>query len=119
MQDGIFTISGNGKQVRDLLYASDMVELYLNASRKIESIKGHAFNIGGGIDNSSSLLELFAFLENELDIEMGYEQLPARECDQRFFVSDLSKAKDLIGWEPVVSKEEGVRKMIDWVAQQK
>ena len=110
-----FTISGNGKQVRDIAYASDMIDLYLKASIKIESIKGQAFNVGGGMNNSSSLLELFIFLEKELDINMNYTQLPVRESDQRVFVSDLTKAKNLIGWEPRVSKEEGIRKMIEWV----
>jgi CDP-paratose 2-epimerase len=110
-----FTISGNGKQVRDIAYASDMIDLYLMASKKIETIKGQAFNVGGGMDNSSSLLELFGFLEKELDIKMEYTELPVRESDQRVFVSDLSKAKELIGWEPKVSKEEGIRKMIEWV----
>lgn len=111
-----FTISGNGKQVRDLLYASDCVELYLKASEKIDSIKGQAFNIGGGMENSSSLLELFSFLESELDIKMTYTQLPPRESDQRVFVADITKAKELIGWKPKVSKEEGIRKMIHWVS---
>ncbi|WP_304546532.1 GDP-mannose 4,6-dehydratase [Sulfurimonas microaerophilic] len=110
-----FTISGNGKQVRDLLYASDCVDLYIKASKKIESIKGQAFNIGGGMENSSSLLELFSFLETELDIKMTYTQLPPRESDQRVFVADISKAKALIGWEPKVSKTEGIRKMIQWI----
>lgn len=110
-----FTISGNGKQVRDLLYASDCVRLYLKAAEKIEVTSGHAFNIGGGINNSSSLLELFSFLENELDIKIEYEQLPPRESDQRVFVADISKAAQFIGWKPSVSKEEGVRKMIEWV----
>jgi len=110
-----FTISGNGKQVRDLLYASDVVTLYLKAAEKIETIKGQAFNVGGGMENSSSLLELFSFLENELGIKMTFTQLPFRESDQRVFVADVSKAKELIGWEPQVSKEEGIRKMIDWV----
>lgn len=110
-----FTISGNGKQVRDLLYASDTVDLYLKASENIQKVKGQAFNVGGGIENSSSLLELFSFLEDELDIEMKYTQLPARESDQRVFVADISKAKELLNWEPKVSKEEGIRKMIDWV----
>lgn len=110
-----FTISGNGKQVRDLLYADDVVALYLEAAEKIETIKGQAFNVGGGIENSSSLLELFTFLENELDIKMTYTQLPFRESDQRVFVADISKAKNLIEWEPKVSKEEGIRKMIEWV----
>jgi len=113
-----FTISGNGKQVRDIAYASDMIDLYLKASQKIDSIKGQAFNVGGGMNNSSSLLELFSFLEKELDIKMEYKQLPVRESDQRVFVADLAKAKELIGWEPQVSKEEGIRKMIEWVKAQ-
>ncbi|RVT46918.1 SDR family NAD(P)-dependent oxidoreductase [Rheinheimera sediminis] len=111
-----FTISGNGKQVRDLLYATDCVALYLDAAKKISEIKGKAFNIGGGIDNSSSLLELFSFLELELDIEMTYKQLPVRESDQRVFVSDITQAKNCLGWHPKVSKVEGIRKMIEWVS---
>ncbi len=113
-----FTISGNGKQVRDIAYASDMIDLYLKASTKIDSIKGQVFNVGGGMSNSSSLLELFSFLESELNIKMDYTQLPVRESDQRVFVADLSKVKELIGWEPKVSKEEGIRKMIEWVQVQ-
>lgn len=110
-----FTISGNGKQVRDIAHAEDMVALYLKASTKIDSIKGQAFNVGGGMDNSSSLLELFSFLEKELDVKMEYRQLPVRESDQKIFVADLSKVKELTSWEPKISKEEGIRKMIEWV----
>jgi CDP-paratose 2-epimerase len=111
------TISGNGKQVRDLLYASDCVDLYLKASQKIDKIKGQAFNIGGGMKNSSSLLELFNFLEKQLDINFSYTQLPQRASDQKVFVADISKAKELIGWEPKVSKKEGIKKMIDWLSK--
>lgn len=111
-----FTISGNGKQVRDLLYASDCVSLYLNASYKIDDIKGQAFNIGGGYRNSSSLLELFDFLETELSIKMEYTKLQPRESDQRIFIADIAKAESLIGWKPMVSKEDGIRRMIDWVS---
>lgn len=110
-----FTISGTGKQVRDLLYASDCVSLYLKAAENIDQIKGQAFNIGGGIENSSSLLELFSFLEQELNITMHYTQLPPRESDQRVFVADSRKARSLIGWQPEVNKAQGIRKMIDWV----
>lgn len=111
-----FTISGNGKQVRDLLYVSDCVDLYINASKKIDLIKGEAFNIGGGLNNSSSLIELFLFLEKELNVKMRYKQLPIRESDQRVFVADITKAKERIGWEPKVSKEEGLGKMIQWIS---
>jgi CDP-paratose 2-epimerase len=112
-----FTISGNGKQVRDLLYASDCVALYLKASKNIDIIKGQAFNIGGGMDNSLSLLELFNFLEGELSIKMKYKQLPVRESDQMVFVADNSKVMDLLNWQPKVGKNEGIRKMIDWVTE--
>jgi CDP-paratose 2-epimerase len=110
-----FTISGNGKQVRDLLYASDTVALYLQAADDIKKIRGQAFNIGGGIENSSSLLELFSFLEKELDIKMTYTQLPPRESDQRVFVADITKIQKMIGWKPIVTKAEGIGKMIDWI----
>lgn len=113
-----FTISGNGKQVRDLLYASDMVNLYVAAAERIDVIKGQAFNIGGGISNSSSLLELFQFLEDELQVKMDYKQLPARESDQKFFVADIGKIKHFLNWSPIVSKEEGVLKMIAWLRSQ-
>lgn len=114
---GDFPISGNGKQVRDLLYASDCVELYLKAANNIDTIKGNVFNIGGGIDNSSSLLELFELLEKELNIRMLYQQFPPRKSDQRVFVADISKAKKLINWAPKVNKVQGIRKMIEWVSK--
>ena len=49
-----FTISGDGKQVRDLLHVSDAVTCYLAAFEHIEQAQGQAFNIGGGVDNSMS-----------------------------------------------------------------
>jgi CDP-paratose 2-epimerase len=113
-----FTISGNGKQVRDLLYASDTVNLYLSAAKKIDLLSGEMFCMGGGMENSSSLLELFNFLENELEIKMTYEKLPPRESDQKVFVADNRKAKRMIGWQPVVDKEAGIKKMIEWVKGQ-
>ena len=109
-----FTICGSGKQVRDLLYVSDCVSLYLKVSEKIELVKGQAFNIGGGIDNSSSLLELFDFLEKELRIKMNYIEVPPRESDQRVFVADTTKVQTLIDWSPKVSKLAGIKKMLEW-----
>jgi CDP-paratose 2-epimerase len=110
-----FTISGNGKQVRDVLHAKDMVRLYLQAAQKIELASGNVFNIGGGIKNSLSLLELFAFLESELSIKLNYKNLPPRESDQKVFVANITKVSEGLGWRPSVSKEDGIRMMIDWV----
>ena len=108
-------ISGNGKQVRDLLYASDCVNLYLQSSKEIEKIKGQAFNIGGGLENSLSLIELFNFLEQELDIEIEYKSLPIRKSDQKVYIADYTKIKERINWSPTISKKQGIKKMINWI----
>lgn len=111
-----FTISGNGKQVRDVLHADDMITLYFSAIERIKDARGNAFNIGGGMTNSLSLLELFSLLEEIIGLPLSFIKLPPRESDQRVFVADIAKAKSLLGWTPRVSSREGVRRMFDWVA---
>lgn len=113
-----FTISGNGKQVRDVLHAEDMKRLYFAAVEGIDQARGQAFNIGGGMGNSLSLLELFALLERLLGVSLEYRQLPPRESDQRVFVADISKANRLLSWAPQVAPEEGVRSMLEWLEKQ-
>lgn len=113
-----FTISGNGKQVRDVLHAEDMVRLYFQAVEHIESARGQAFNIGGGIGNSLSLLELFAILEGILGVKLNYIKLPVRESDQRVFVANLSKSKQYLDWSPSVTARQGLARMLDWVGQE-
>ena len=113
----VFTISGNGKQVRDIVHVDDMKLLYSAAIEKIEKVRGQAFNIGGGIENSLSLLELLSLLETIIGAKLSYTKLPVRESDQRVFVSDISKTKKLLGWEPMVSSRDGVARMMEWVSQ--
>ena len=112
-----FTISGDGKQVRDLLHVEDAVSCYLEAARQIDGIKGEAFNIGGGSANSCSLLELFGMLEGMLGISLKFTKLDWRHEDQRFFVADNSKISRATGWMPQVSREEGVSKTLAWVQE--
>ena len=113
--ESIFTISGNGKQVRDILYADDMVNLYFSGLENIELLKGQAFNIGGTIEQSLSLLELFALLEELEDVNLEYQHLPVRESDQKVFVADITKINDLIGWKPQVSAREGIERTLTWL----
>lgn len=110
-----FTISGNGKQVRDVLFSEDVVNCYISLVDKIDVVKGEAFNIGGGMENSLSLLELINFLEKELSVTMKYENLPWRESDQKIFVADNKKIFDKIGWQPLVDKETGIKRMLNWI----
>jgi CDP-paratose 2-epimerase len=114
-QTAPITISGTGKQVRDVLHAADMKQLYRAALRHIEVAKGQAFNVGGGMQNSLSLIELFHFLERLLEIKIDYQRLPERQSDQRLFVADTDKAGRLLGWAPRVSMEEGIREMVEWI----
>jgi CDP-paratose 2-epimerase len=109
-----FTISGDGKQVRDLLHISDAINAYLAALERIEAAKGEAFNLGGGSENSSSLLELFASLETRLGIKLPYTKLPWRMSDQKYFVSDNTKANRILRWSPTVTKESGIDEMLAW-----
>ena len=112
-----FTISGTGKQVRDVLHVDDMVSLYFRAVEQIRRARGEAFNIGGGISNSLSLLELFSLLEEYTDTHLKFERLAERASDQRVFVADIHKAKRLLDWEPRVSKREGIEKMLQWIRE--
>lgn len=110
-----FTIAGNGKQVRDVLFAEDLVDCYFSAAENIKKIRGEAFNIGGGYENSLSLLELFSHLEEMLDVKLNYTKLDPRKSDQKVFIADLAKATEMFNWKPKVNKVEGLRKMISWV----
>ena len=112
-----FTISGNGKQVRDILHAEDMVNLYYEAVIHADVIAGQAFNIGGGIDQSLSLLELFDLLNGMLGIELEYTQLPPRVSDQKVYVADITKIQNAINWKPQVTAQEGIQRMIQWAEE--
>jgi len=112
-----FTISGTGKQVRDVLYAEDIISLYFSAIKNIEKINGRAFNIGGGMANSLSLLELFDILEKEVGVKLSCTKLPWRSSDQKIFVADIRKYSSLTGWAPKTDKINGIKKMLQWVKE--
>jgi CDP-paratose 2-epimerase len=109
-----FTINGDGKQVRDLLHVSDAVSCYLKAHQRISAARGQVFNIGGGYENSISLLELFARLENEIGVQLNPRRLPWRPNDQRYFVADNTRAEKYLGWKPQTSKETGISDALSW-----
>lgn len=110
-----FTIAGNGKQVRDILFAPDLINCYFSAIENIGNTKGKVYNIGGGFENSLSLLELFDFLETELYIKMHYKQLPSRQSDQKVFIANINKAKKDFNWQPQVNKAMAIKNVIEWI----
>lgn len=110
-----FGISGNGKQVRDVLHAEDMIRLYFSTAQHIDRAAGQAYNIGGGMANSLSLLELFGLLGEHIGRPLDFVSGPPRESDQRVFVADIRKATGIAGWQPQVSAADGVGRMLAWV----
>lgn len=109
-----FTISGTGKQVRDVLHADDMVRLYFSLRDHIEAARGQVYNIGGGLENSLSLLELFSILEDKADVALKYVKLPFRQSDQRVFIADIKKVQEHLLWNPTVCAATGISKMLEW-----
>jgi CDP-paratose 2-epimerase len=111
-----FTVSGSGKQVRDVLHAQDMVDLYTRSALNMDKIRQRAFNVGGGPVNSMSVIELLDHLGNRLDAELDWIKIAPRISDQRVFVADIRDLKATLGWEPKVDFETGLDMMIDWTS---
>jgi CDP-paratose 2-epimerase len=111
------TIYGDGKQVRDILVVEDLVDALLLAQARMDDISGQAFNIGGGPDNTVSLLELLDLM-SELDAPASRVDFAAwRTGDQRYYVSDYGKFKKSTGWTPKVSVHDGIQKLLNWLRQ--
>lgn len=114
-----FTISGSGKQVRDVLHAEDLIRLYKAAYQQRDVVAGQIFNIGGGTANALSLLELLARLADILEIPpLDHVVTPRRASDQDCFIADISKAQLLLGWTPQISSDQGLPLMLDWISSQ-
>ncbi|HUP64026.1 MAG TPA: GDP-mannose 4,6-dehydratase [Thermoanaerobaculia bacterium] len=112
---GVTTLAGNGKQVRDVLHADDMRELYVSAAARAPRSEGTTLNVGGGSTNSLSLLELLAMCGELVGRRPAVKHLEPRASDQKYFVADVSAVKRLFNWSPKVSARTGVQRMIEWI----
>ena len=114
VRGGHLTIYGDGKQVRDLLYVEELVELMLRAYKNIDRVAGQVFNVGGGPTNTISVWSEFRDVLRSLVGElpaMNFAEF--RPGDQKIYVSDIRKAQTLLGWAPSVKIAEGLGMLID------
>lgn len=111
------TVYGNGKQVRDLLYVDDLIRAYDAAIQNIDCTAGQVYNMGGGAENTLSLLEFLDFLKNDLGLAMPYATAAERPGDQPIFVSDNSLALRDFGWQPTMNVQDGIRKLHSWLKE--
>ncbi len=109
------TLYGDGKQVRDILYVADLIAAMRLATAAAPEHPGRIYNVGGGPENTISLLELLELLETILGQEVPYRKASWRPGDQKLYVTDIGRIKRELGWAPQVSREEGVRRLVEWV----
>jgi CDP-paratose 2-epimerase len=113
------TVYGDGKQVRDALYVEDLCRGLDLAINKAKEVAGEVFNIGGGPRNTLSVLGLLGMLEEMAGRKLTWRYGDWRPHDQKVYISDIRKAKAKLGWEPTVSPEAGVRRLVSWVQTSK
>jgi CDP-paratose 2-epimerase len=111
------TLYGDGLQVRDILFAGDLVDAMLLAHREIRRIGGEAFNIGGGPSRTVSLLELLDLMRELLGDRAAVDIEPWRPADQRYYVSDTAKFEAATGWRPTTSVRAGVTHLLEWLME--
>lgn len=109
-------IYGDGRQVRDVLYVDDLVNAFLLAQEHMDRLSGQAFNIGGGVHNTVSLLELLEILAT-LDAPCSVRFEDWRVGDQRYYVSDVQRFAAATGWTPAVGVRQGVEQLHRWMRE--
>ncbi|MFP4348422.1 MAG: NAD-dependent epimerase/dehydratase family protein [Desulfococcaceae bacterium] len=117
LADGPLTLYGDGKQVRDVLFVEDLLNAFQAAQKKMNRISGQAFNIGGGPENTLSLLELLDRLKTLHGglPEVRFSQW--RTGDQRYYVSHIDRFREATGWAPTVGVGKGIEALYRWLAE--
>ncbi len=114
LKDRPLTIYGDGTQVRDLLDARDLSALYAIVIDKIGITRGEIYNVGGGPENQRNLLEVIDQVGELAGKKSRYTFADWREGDQKYYVSDVGKARNDLGWEPRIDFDRGLQDLISW-----
>jgi CDP-paratose 2-epimerase len=115
--DRPLTIYGDGYQVRDALHVSDAVDAWLGALDRIGQVQGRVFNLGGGPQNSVSLLELIDLIARLTRKQAAYSFADLRPGDQPWYVSDTRALSSTLGWQPRISLGEGIGSLQQWLVE--
>ena len=110
------TIYGDGKQVRDVLFVDDLLDVYDAAADRIKQARGKIFNVGGGPRNAVSLIDLLDRLSSKLGKQIDRRAAERRPGDQLIYVSDIRRAGQELSWAPKVGWHDGVERLAEWVA---
>jgi UDP-glucose 4-epimerase len=104
-------VHGDGTQSRDFTYIDNVVEANILAGQAPDA-SGEAFNVGCG--DRTSLLDVIAMLESILGRKVERRHTPGRGGDVPHTLADVSKAKRLMGYTPLVGFAEGFRRTVEY-----
>lgn len=105
------TVYGDGTQTRSFCYVSDMVDGIIKAAMT-DNTRGEVFNLGN--PNEYTINQLVDEVSKILEINKNTASLPLPEDDPTRRKPDISKAKQVLGWEPMVPLDEGLKKTIEY-----
>jgi len=112
--DWPITLFGTGKQVRDILYATDVASAFMAFFERGSS---GIYNVGGGEESAISLLECIDLIDECTGKKSTVRFEESRFGDLKYFVCDITRARDELGWTPRVRPQEGVPLLIAWVEE--
>jgi UDP-glucose 4-epimerase len=108
-------VFGDGLQSRDFVYVSDVASA-LRRAAEVEGVSGRVYNIGTG--RATSVLELVEALNRQLGTAVPPVHAPARAGEVRHSRADIARARAELGYEPVVSFEEGLAHTLRWYQEE-
>ncbi len=107
---------GTGKQVRDLLHPDDLFDLLVTQQAKASAVTGEIFNVGGGPEKSTSLLELTALCREVTGREVPVASVSeSASVDVPWYVTDAAKVQSRLGWKPRRSVRDIVEGISAWL----
>jgi len=107
-------IYGDGRQVRDVLCVDDLVRVFEAVRTNIDTTAGQIYNVGGGLKNTVSLIELMEQIEELTGRRMDYVKDDPRPGDQLIYVTDHGKLTRHTGWEPQISVRQTLMRIYEW-----
>jgi len=114
LEDTPVTIFGDGRQVRDVLSVNDLMRAFEKVRAQIEKTAGQIYNIGGGIQNAVSLLEVIDEIEHVTGKGLRVSLQRPRSGDQFFYVTDFQKLKKHTGWKPEINIRQNIESIYEW-----
>ena len=112
MEEKSFTMYGDGKQTRSNTFIADCIQANLLAMEKKGKAIGQTFNVGGG--EIVSLNKVVQLLEELTGKTALIERQPARPGDQKHTAADISKIKEVLGYQPTTPVKDGLKAQVEW-----